>query len=123
MRATRKGFTLIELIIVVVVIGVLAGITIAKFVTAREKTYVAAMKADLRNFVLYEVIYEDDNAGAYFSGDGTAQGFKPTPDVTVNATATAGPPPSWQATAVHAKTSITCSIGVIDPTRLVISCP
>jgi type IV pilus assembly protein PilA len=120
---SRRGFTLIELIIVVVVIGVLAGIAIAKFVTAKEKAYVASMKSDLRNFVLYEQFYAEDNSGAYFSGNGVAQGFKPTVDVTIDALAAAGTPPSWQATATHAKTSKTCSVGAVIASGLTVTCP
>jgi hypothetical protein len=81
------------------------------------------MKSDLRNFVLYEQFYAEDNAGAYFSGDGVAQGFKPTVDVAVNAVATPGTPPTWQATATHAKTSKTCSVGAIVSSGLLVTCP
>ena len=49
MRNSR-GFTLIELIIVVVIIGILASIAIPKFGNTKEKAYVAGMKADLRNW-------------------------------------------------------------------------
>ena len=123
MRESRRGFTLIELIIVVVVIGVLAGIAIARFVSVKEAAYVASMKSDLRNFVLYEQFYAEDNAGTYFSGDGVSQGFKPTVDVTVDAVASAGTPPTWSATATHSKTSKTCSIGAVVASGLLVSCP
>ncbi|MFL5481174.1 MAG: prepilin-type N-terminal cleavage/methylation domain-containing protein [Gemmatimonadaceae bacterium] len=123
MRGSRKGFTLVELIVVVVVIGVLAGIAIARFVSAKEAAYVASMKSDLRNFVLYEQFYAEDNSGAYFSGDGVAQGFKPTVDVTINAVASAGTPPSWQATASHSKTSKTCSVDAAAASSLLVTCP
>jgi prepilin-type N-terminal cleavage/methylation domain-containing protein len=119
----RRGFTLIELIVVVVVIGVLAGIAIAKFVAARENAYVASMKSDLRNFVLYEQFYAEDNAGAYFSGNGIAQGFKPTVDVVINAVTVGGTPPTWQATATHSKTTKSCSVGAVVTSGLVVTCP
>jgi prepilin-type N-terminal cleavage/methylation domain-containing protein len=41
-----KGFTLIELIIVVAVIGILASISIQMFQSMREKGFIAAMKSD-----------------------------------------------------------------------------
>jgi prepilin-type N-terminal cleavage/methylation domain-containing protein len=122
MRAVRRGFTLLELIVVLVVIGIIAAIAIAKFAGVKEAAYVASMKSDLRNFALYEQFYATDNSGSYFAGDGIAQGFKPTVEVTVTATADPGPPPNWQATAVHAKTPKTCSIGVADPSTWVITC-
>jgi prepilin-type N-terminal cleavage/methylation domain-containing protein len=110
MRKTH-GFTLIELLIVVVIIGILAAIAIPKFGNTKEKAYVAAMKSDLRNLAVYEESYAADSTGAYFSGNGVAQGFAASQNVTVTATAVAGPPPSWTATASHSQTNKTCISG------------
>lgn len=123
MRVYRKGYTLIELIIVLLVLGILSAIAIAKFVNVKESAYIASMKADLRNFALYEQNYLMDSQGSYFAGDGTAQGFKRTPGVTISATVDPGPPPSWQAIATHDKTDKTCSIVTNGPSIWDIACP
>jgi prepilin-type N-terminal cleavage/methylation domain-containing protein len=107
-QSKKKGFTLIELLIVVVIIGILAAIAIPKFANTKEKAYVASMKADLRNLATYEESYAADSSGAYFSGNGSAQGFSPSQNVTVTATAVAGPPATWTASATHSLTSKTC---------------
>ena len=109
MVRNKKGFTLIELLIVVVIIGILAAIVIPKFANTKEKAYLASMKADLRNGATYEESYAADSAGSYFSGNGTAQGFTPSQNVSVTFTAVAGPPASWTAVATHTLTSKTCS--------------
>ena len=113
MVSNKKGFTLIELLIVVVIIGILAAIAIPKFANTKEKAYVASMKADLRNLATYEESYAADSAGVYFSGSATGttalQGFLPSANVTVTATAVAGPPASWQAAASHSLTTKTCA--------------
>ena len=120
--SNKKGFTLIELLIVVVIIGILAAIAIPKFANTKDKAYVAAMKSDLRNMATYEEQYAADNGGAYFSGTATMasplQGFTPSQNVTVTVTATAGPPPSWDATASHTQSAKTCAMtgGVITCT-------
>ena len=108
-QSKKKGFTLIELLIVVVIIGILAAIAIPKFANTKEKAYVASMKADLRNLATYEESYAADSSGVYFSGNGSAQGFSPSQNVTVTATAVAGPPASWTASASHSLTAKTCS--------------
>jgi prepilin-type N-terminal cleavage/methylation domain-containing protein len=123
MRAQRKGFTLIELLVVLVVLGVLSGIAIARFVSIKEAAYEASMKADLRNFALYEQNYLMDSQGSYFAGNGAAQGFVPTVGVTVTATVDPGPPPSWHAFATHDKTNKTCSIVTDGPSIWDIACP
>jgi len=79
MSAKRPGFTLVELLIIVLVVGVLAAITMPKFAAAKDKAYTSAMKSDLRNFANYE----EDHAsakGGYFSGVGSAQGFSASRD-------------------------------------------
>ena len=82
MVALRKGFTLIEVLIVVVVIGGLAAIAIPRYAGSKEKAYVAAMRADLHTLAIYEEQFAADNHGQYFGGEATESrslnGFKPS---------------------------------------------
>lgn len=106
---TNRGFTLIELTVVVVIIGLLAAIVMPQFDHARERTYLAVMKTDLRNFLSAEESYFYDFA-TYSADPATvyARGFETSKDVslTVNeATAT-----GWSATATHIGTPSVCNI-------------
>src|SRR3977135_1390210 len=92
-QMNRKGFTLIELLIVVVIIGILAAIAIPKFANTKEKADVAAVYSALGNLATCEKQYSDDNNGAYFTGNGTGQGFTPSQSVTVSAALVAGATP------------------------------
>lgn len=114
MVRNKKGFTLIELLIVVVIIGILAAIAIPKFSNTKEKAYLAAMKADLRNLATYEESFAADSAGVYFAGTATStsslQGFRTSQNVTVTASlaTTSTGAASWSAVAAHASTGKTC---------------
>jgi prepilin-type N-terminal cleavage/methylation domain-containing protein len=111
MLRARKGFSLIELLVVVVIIGILAAIAIPKFAYTNNRAYIAAMKSDLRNLATYEESYAADSGGEYFSGDGSAQGFAHSQNVSIVATATTNPN-GWTAVATHALASNpnSCSI-------------
>jgi len=47
MAAKRAGFTLIEILIVVVLIGSRAAVAIPRYTGSKERAYSAAMKADI----------------------------------------------------------------------------
>ena len=55
------GFTLIEILVVVVIVGLLAAIAIPKFGSSKEKAILASMKADLRNLATQEESYSVQN--------------------------------------------------------------
>jgi prepilin-type N-terminal cleavage/methylation domain-containing protein len=57
----RRGFTLLELIVVAVILGLLASIAIVRLADTKQRTYLAAMKADLRNLVTAEVVFSTDS--------------------------------------------------------------
>jgi prepilin-type N-terminal cleavage/methylation domain-containing protein len=126
MGVLRKGFTLIEILIVVVVLSVVAAIAIPHYAGAKNKAYQASMMADLRTAAILEEQYAADNHGQYFSGSATdgspLNGFRPSKDVTVTFTAfniLGSQLGDWVAVAHHGQSSEDCEMrsGVITCTN------
>ena len=96
MPRPRSAFTLIELLIVVVIIGILAAIAIPKFNSTKGKANAAALRSDLRNLAVSEEGYYFSNQA--YSDDTAALNFRPSPGVILQiGTVTGG----WVATATH----------------------
>ena len=58
----KKGFTLIELMIVIAIIGILAAIAIPQFSAYRTRSYNASANADLRSACTAQEAYYVDNS-------------------------------------------------------------
>lgn len=63
-RNTRSGFTLIEILLVVVIIGILAAVAIPRLGGRVKQAQIAAAQADVNNIGMALRLYEVDN-GAY----------------------------------------------------------
>jgi type IV pilus assembly protein PilA len=88
-RGNSKGFTLIELMIVIAIIGILAAIAIPNFIAYRNKAYCSAAESDANNLAAAlanyysvpnhtgyqtgEIGVATDWLGIHISGDNTAR--------------------------------------------------
>jgi type IV pilus assembly protein PilA len=62
-KKNQKGFTLVELLIVIAIIGILAAIAIPQFSQYRSRGYMAATRSDAKNAYTAVQAYISDNPG------------------------------------------------------------
>ncbi len=112
MQPVRKanGFTLVELLLVVVIIGILATIAIPKFGNTKQKALVASMQVDLKNLVTAEEAYFAD----YVTYTGTLSNLKynVSSGTTLNLISVTATGTGWSGTASNVGTPKTCGIFV-----------
>lgn len=114
MKRPRAAFTLIELLIVVVIIGILAAIAVPKFQNTKGRANAAALRSDLRNLVVAEEAYFYEKQA--YASDTTLLNYRVSPGVII----TIGTPPGggWVATATHPLSyPLTCTVymGAMTP--------
>jgi len=73
----RRGFTLVELLVVIAVLAILAGILFPVFAKARERGRAAACLSNLKQFGLAVIAYSDDWDGKYPYGVDWADRYFP----------------------------------------------
>ncbi len=105
-----KGFTLGELMVSVVIIGLLTAIVLPRLSMAKDRGFIATMQSDLRQFAAYEESYFYDNV-VYTSDLAllAAGGFNRSAGVTL--TITEATATGWAAIASHDQSSgVECAL-------------
>lgn len=95
-RSNRKGFTLVEILIVVIILGILAAIVIPQFTNASEDARKSSLSSQLQTLRSQVELYKLQHRDLYPTTDGTADATK------------------WDATAWDRMTKKTLEDGTVD---------
>jgi len=120
---TRRGFTYIELVTAMLLVGVLSAIATKALVRSKSRAFAAVVETDLRNLAVAQEDYFAERS-TYFGGGGSVQltsspalGFAASPGVTFELR---GGDAGWSGRAVHEKLverGFSCAFytGEVDP--------
>jgi len=76
-RKSKKGFTLIELMVVIVIIGILVAIALPNFISAQDRAKISSVKANMHTVQTAAETYAVDWGGVYPDklGNGSGAGL------------------------------------------------
>jgi general secretion pathway protein G len=105
-KQVKKAFTLIEILIVVVILGILAAIVVPQFTSATQDSQAGNLKTQLRQIELY---YAKNNSYPNFAGEGWGTTTDATSMIGGNFVKSAPKNPAWPDQTAAAASAIAVS--------------
>lgn len=96
----RRAFTIVELLVVMLVVGILASMALVRYRAMKERAYIATMLHDLGLLRISQEAFWAENQS--YTADQSLLDTKPSSEVTLTIT-TADPYAGFDAEATHAR--------------------